>query len=163
MTGFVAAFTLKTESNLSLTAKELPEGITICSPMMVAGIAHIDGVLKQATEYWNRKIQLARNKSIDLLMRVTCQGQIAKAVELSKISRTNEVAVFGLAAKDSEIEEALASLETKFGAARSDDLLVLNEEKERYLKQVHSLPESLSTDQIVPILLERSVLLVFSK
>lgn len=164
LVGFAAEIKMRSESDLSNIAKGLPEGVTLCIPLLIAGLPHIEGVLKQAAEYWNRRLQLARNRSIDLLMRVTCQKQIADAVQLSGLARTSAVVVFGLVDPAFNVEAMLNDLLFKLGGAvAQEDLLVLADDKVRYLKKVHSLPEWIRTDQIVPILLERAVLLAFSK
>ncbi|MCL4519120.1 MAG: hypothetical protein M1587_07985 [Thaumarchaeota archaeon] len=163
MIGFAAGYGLREESDLTGFARNLPEGVTICSPLLVAGISHIEGILKQAAEYWNRKIQLARNKSIDLLMRISCRRQISEAVELSGLRKTSSLVAFGIVPTTKDVESLLKELSAKLGAERSDSLIDLNQEKIKFLREVHSLPEWMNEDQISPILLERSVLLVFSK
>ena len=164
LVGFATGIKIGSESYLSNTAKSLPEGVTLCVPLLIAGLPHVEGVLKQAAEYWNKRLQLARNRSIDLLMRVTCQRQIADAVQLSGLAKTSAVVVFGLVDPAFNVEGLVEDLLAKFGGAVEEEkLLLLDDDKVRYLKKVHSLPEWMRTDQIVPILLERAVLLAFSK
>ncbi|HKW04143.1 MAG TPA: KEOPS complex subunit Cgi121, partial [Nitrososphaerales archaeon] len=93
---FGAGFWFDGPKDLTQVAKDLEEGISICASKFIAGPRHLKNVLYQASEYWRRGKRLARNPSIDLLMRVLCESQISKAVELSQVSFAREIAVFGV-------------------------------------------------------------------
>jgi tRNA threonylcarbamoyladenosine modification (KEOPS) complex Cgi121 subunit len=160
----IACFDLDREFDLTSIARTLPEGIVICSPMLVAGREHIDGILNQAEALWFKGAALARNKSIDLLMRITCRNQISDAIALSGLSWTASLAMFGLVNSVDEVRDAEKSVSSFAGRLeRNDRSLLLDAKKMDYLKKLHSLPENLSADQIVVALKEKSVLLVFSK
>ena len=77
-----------------------------CDIEIIAGPEHIEGVLNQAAEYWDRNETLAKNRSIDLLMRITCKKQIIEAVSASGLSRTGAVAIFGYVGNESHIEKS---------------------------------------------------------
>lgn len=161
---FARGYRLSKALDLSDFAKRLHEGVVVCNPWMIAGVEHLQSVFIQAEEYWQRKQPLARNRSIDLLMRVTCQRQISDAVKGSGISKIDKLALFGLVESEDSIDESVSLLQNQVGEIkRSDSLLLLDKKKERYLKEFHNLPKSLSRNQLLVTLKEKSVLLAFSK
>ena len=93
---FAAAYSLDDFQNLTPLTSSLPDGVVLCDSEIVAGIDHVEQILFQASDYWQRKGKIARKKSIDLLMRITCQRQINDAIILSKISKTKSVVIFGI-------------------------------------------------------------------
>jgi len=162
--GFQMAYQLGGSFDVRSASKRLPESVIICSPIFVAGPDHIDGILSQAKEYWQRSETLARNKSIDLLMRITCQRQIADALTASGISNTDALAIFGLVKTETEIKDAVDIIRSVAkDMKRNDKLLSLDNEKQKFLQKFHTLPRWLSKDQLVVALKEKSVLLVLSK
>lgn len=162
--GFSAAYDLGGVQNLSSVAKELPEGTAICQPRMIAGFEHLQGILQQAREHWHRGQLLARNRSIDLLMRITCKRQISEAIVASGIERCDTIAIFGLVDSEAHAEQAMRIMESRVGSVqRRDELLLLTKDKEKYLKSLHKLPSTLSRDQLLSVLRENSALLIFSK
>ncbi len=160
--GFVQAFRFREYQDLSSFSKRLKEGITICSPKYIAGPEHVRRILVQANEYWKREITLARNRSIDLLMRITCQSQIASALKFSNLSHTKQIAIFGLSQSASDAEQSCSAI-ISLGAIRDDDLLRLTAVRKRFLSKFHNLPENYSVNKIIDYLEEESVLLAFSK
>jgi len=162
--GFAIAYRLKAHVDLREIAKQFPEGVVICSPNLIAGMTHVLDILTQAMEYWRRKEALARSKSMDLLMRITCRAQISEAVASSGISSTNSLALFGIAGNKTEFEKSVKIVESLGTAAeREDKLLAMNKEKSLFLRKFHNLPKLLGEDQVVVALKERSVLLIFAK
>jgi tRNA threonylcarbamoyladenosine modification (KEOPS) complex Cgi121 subunit len=162
--GFMTVYKLNDVFDLRKTAKNLPEGVVACLPKLIAGPDHIEAILIQAAEYWSRNETLAKNRSIDLLMRITCRRQIAEAVSASGISSTSEVAIFGCIDRESQAEESEqvirsmdANLETR------DDLLSVSKAKLDFLKEFQGLPEWFNEVQLLTALKEKSVLLVFDK
>ncbi|MHB1867562.1 MAG: KEOPS complex subunit Cgi121 [Nitrososphaerales archaeon] len=161
---FQMAYQMDGTFDVRSASKRLPEGVIICTPKLIAGQDHIDGILSQAKEYWLRGETLARNKSIDLLMRITCQRQISDAVIASGISNADALAIFGIVKTESEIKEGVEIIRSVAkDMIRSDDLLSLDNEKQKFLQKFHTLPSWLSKDQLVVALKEKSVLLVLSK
>ena len=161
---FLSAFELDSCSDLSMVAKQLPEGVAICSPKLVAGREHIVGVLNQAEAAWTQNIHLARNRSIELLMRNTCRNQISDAVVLSGLSKSKDIAMFGLVNDRDDADKARKIIEVNTGPLnRNDDLLLLNKTKTLFLKRLHRLPSSFDNSQLLTALREKSVLLVFAK
>jgi tRNA threonylcarbamoyladenosine modification (KEOPS) complex Cgi121 subunit len=142
-------------------ANNLSEGVVGCAYAYVAGIRHITGILDQALEYWARRIYIARNRSIDLLMRITCQPQISNALLASKAS-SKAIAVFGASTDEINEQEAVTVME-KAGGKRDDSLLQLTSDKVKFLRRFHNIPAHVPRDQIADLLAEKSVLLVFSK
>ena len=161
---FAGAFELSKALDLNPVTKELPEGVIICQPILIAGLEHLDGILLQASQHWKRGQFLARNKSIDLLMRVTCKRQISDAIAASGIKKTDNLAIFGLVDSEAVIENSMNVLKSHVGVLKvRDELLALSKSKEKYLKSFHRLPSWLSRDQLVSALKENSALLVLSK
>ena len=161
---FATAFKIRTVVDFTPITRELPEGVTICRPTIIAGFDHIEGILQQANQLWNRGQVLARNKSIDLLMRVTCKRQISDAIIASGITKTDSIAMFGIVDSESKIDESVRVINERFAPlGKNDDLLLLTNVKEKYLKKFHRLPTWLSRSQLLSVLKEYSALLVFSK
>jgi tRNA threonylcarbamoyladenosine modification (KEOPS) complex Cgi121 subunit len=131
---------------------------------MIAGIEHVEAILIQTKEYFDRNERLVRNGSLDILMRITCQKQISEAISASKIANTETVAILGLVNSEKDIESAIYRLYSTCKAAITDNsLLELNKEKATKLKQFHQLPGTLSRERLQTALQERSILLMFSK
>lgn len=161
---FLSAFELGSFHDLRTVAKQLPEGVVICSPNLVAGEEHIMGILNQAETSWTQNISLARNRSIELLMRITCRNQISEAVIISGLTRIKDIAMFGLVNDINAENSARKIIEEYSGHLnRNDDLLLLNKKKELYLKRLHKLPGDFTAIQLLVALKEKSVLLVFAK
>jgi tRNA threonylcarbamoyladenosine modification (KEOPS) complex Cgi121 subunit len=162
--GFMMGFRLNEAIDLQSVATRFPEGIVLCNPDLVAGTDHIMGVLNQAKEYWQRDESLARNRSIDLLMRITCKKQIAEAVASSRISKTNFVAIFGFAKTRTQIEKSEEIIRSiAKSSERDDEILSMNKKKLEYLKEFHKLPKWFDEAQLLIALNEKSVLLAFAK
>jgi tRNA threonylcarbamoyladenosine modification (KEOPS) complex Cgi121 subunit len=159
---FCRGYHFSHQTDLRKVVSQFPQGIVACSAFFVAGREHIDSLLVQTAEYWSRGFLVARNKSIDLLMRVTCQTQISKAIDASGIEKSRDVALFGLANNTCEIR-FVESLITESGGIRNDRLLNLNPKKVRFLKEIHSLPAWLQSERIANLLQEKAAILVFSK
>ncbi len=160
--GFGRAYRFSRETDLREVARQLPEGISVCSPSFIAGGVHLESVLVQSAECWSRRIFLARNRSIDLLMRVTCQDQISKALQASAIGNCREVALFGLARDSSDVAVADGMIQ-KLGGVRDDRLLHLDSNKAQFLRHFHSLPSLVEDDKIPELLQEKSAILVFAR
>ena len=157
---FRRAYRFPKTSDLRNLATRLPQGSVVCSPSLIAGKSHLDSILEQAAEYWARGMFLARNKSIDLLMRLTCQSQISKALEASAIASCNNVALFGLVRDSTGIANS-EKLMSELGEIRDDSLMDLNTNKIRFLHQFHSLPDWVEKEKIPQLLQEKSAILVF--
>ena len=165
-TGFASAWKLDKSRDLSEVTSSLPEGVTIFSTRISAGKKHLKGVLAQAAEGSIRGNLLARNKAIDLLMRLTAQSQIKEAVAISKISSTKTIGAFGFVPEDQDANAIVKQVEGSLGSSilrRDDSLLELNAAKVAYLRKIHSIPAGFPDSLIVEFLLEKSSLLVFSK
>lgn len=162
MFGFVRGFRFRQRQDCSTVAKMLEEGVAICAPKYIAGPEHVRRILIQASEYWRLEKKLARNKSIDLLMRITCQSQISSALKLSGVSYAKQLALFGLIENAREADRWCSRL-LAAGAIPDDSILKLTSERELFLKRFHDLPRWCMGSQIVDLLEEKSVLLVFSK
>ena len=162
--GFMTAYKLNGIFDLRATAKSLPEGVVACDIALIAGPEHVEGVLNQAAEYWDRNETLAKNRSIDLLMRITCEKQIIEAVSASGLSRTGAVAIFGYVGNESHIEKSEEIIRTfARDSEAKDELLSLGQERQNHLKEFHKLPVWLNRDQLLIALKEKSVLLIFAK
>ncbi len=162
--GFAQAYKSETALDFIPLVRKLPEKIVLCSPNLIAGKEHVRRDLFQAAMYWGRGISLARNKSLDLLMRISCQSQIEKAIELSGISETDRIAIFGLAASPRVFEASVSLLENYDSAIKRDDsFLELNFKKARFLRKLHNFPPSCSYEQLLVYLRERSVLLILDR
>ena len=99
-----------------------------------------------------------------LLMRITCQKQIADAVIASGISKTDAVAIFGFVKNESQINSIIEIIRSVAkDMKRGDDLLSLDREKQNYLETFHKLPRWLSKDHLLVALKEKSVLLALAK
>lgn len=160
--GFGRGYLFERPTDLTTISKSLPEGTAVCSSMFVAGIDHLEFVLRQAAEYWARGYFLARNRSIDLLMRITCQRQISRALEVSGVREISEVAVYGLSRGEASVSSSEEML-TELGAIRNDAKLELNPQKLSFLKKFHQLPEWVPRDRLALILQEKALGLVFEK
>jgi tRNA threonylcarbamoyladenosine modification (KEOPS) complex Cgi121 subunit len=160
--GFGRAYRFSKTKDLRKAVTGLPEGIAACSPSLIAGKRHLESVLIQSAEYWSRGIFLARNKSIDLLMRLTCQDQISRALQASAIDNCREVALIGLAKDDSDIAIS-ERLMSKLGGIRDDSLMDLDSNKMKFLLRFHSLPSWIEQDKIPQLLQEKSAILVFQR
>jgi tRNA threonylcarbamoyladenosine modification (KEOPS) complex Cgi121 subunit len=160
--GFGAAFKLEKKSDLSAVAKKMPERVAICNPILIAGFSHLEGVLRQASVSWNHRIELARNTSIDLLMRISGRRQIAEAIALSSLDKADRFAVFGMLDSEERISELFDMIGRLPGVmSRDDRLLLMDQTKRKRLLSIHSLPKWLGEDQLVTILREESVILPF--
>jgi tRNA threonylcarbamoyladenosine modification (KEOPS) complex Cgi121 subunit len=149
---------------LTTVAKEFPEGVVLCNPGRIAGIRHLEEILIQTREYWDRNLRIVRNGSLEILMRITCQGQISEAIDASQIADTEAVALLGLVASEKEIEASIERLYSICKSMMSDNsLLELTKEKAMKLRQFHRLPSSLTFDKLQTALQERSILLIFSR
>jgi tRNA threonylcarbamoyladenosine modification (KEOPS) complex Cgi121 subunit len=163
--GFTAAWGLSSVGSFTKATKLLPEGAVLFSPSLVAGLIHLQGVLVQAGHSWFRGTQLARNRSIDLLMRLTIRHQISEAVELSCIENTRRIAIAGLA----DDEQAAMSITKLFESRivspsqRRDSLLDMTLAKANFIRKLHSIPSRCRDSQIPSFLLESSALLALSK
>ncbi|HXQ92850.1 MAG TPA: KEOPS complex subunit Cgi121, partial [Nitrososphaerales archaeon] len=161
---FAIAFDLGRRYDLTAVAKEFPEGVVLCNPGLIAGIGHLEEILLQTKEYWDRNQRIVRNGSLEILMRITCQRQISEAIVASQIADTETVALLGFVASENEIE---ASIERLYSACKSivtdNSLLDLTREKASKLRRFHRLPSSLPLDKLQTALQERSILLIFSK
>ncbi len=131
---------------------------------MIAGIEHLEAILTQTKEYFDRNQRLVRNGSLEILMRITCQRQISEAIAASHIEDTERVAILGLVHSEREIETSIERLYSICETVVLDNsLLELNKEKAARLKRFHRLPSSLTMDKLQTALQERSILLMFSK
>jgi tRNA threonylcarbamoyladenosine modification (KEOPS) complex Cgi121 subunit len=161
---FAIAFDLGRPYDLTVVAKESSEGVVLCNPGLIAGIGHLEEILLQTKEYWDRNQRIVRNGSLEILMRITCQRQISEAIVASQIADTRSVALLGLVASDKEVE---ASIERLYSTCRSivtdNSLLEFTKEKATKLRRFHRLPSSLPLDKLQTALQERSILLIFSK
>lgn len=160
--GFAKAFRFRLCQDLSTVARGMEEGVAMCTPRYIAGSEHARRILIQADEYWKRDKKLARNKSIDLLMRITCQSQISTALKLSEVSDAKQMGLFGLVENSRDAERSASKL-LALGGIRDDSLLKLDPRKELFLKKFHNLPKWCTGNQVLDLLEEKSVLLVFSK
>jgi tRNA threonylcarbamoyladenosine modification (KEOPS) complex Cgi121 subunit len=161
--GFAAAFSWDDYQDLTSLTRSLPEGVVVCDSGIVAGVEHLEQILFQANDFWLRNGVIARKKSIDLLMRITCQRQINDAIALSKISETRSVVIFGIVKSLSVAEDSLLLLTSRYPAAKRNDALIeLDREKVKSLRELHNLPKSFGGDQVRVALKEKSALLVFS-
>jgi hypothetical protein len=96
-------------------------------------------------------------------MRITCQSQIDRAIETSGITRAKKVAVLGLMENQS-IDERISLIEEGIAPATHDDgVLEIDSNKKRSLARMHGLPSGCDNDQLVSLLEEKSVALVFGK
>lgn len=162
--GFYCAFDLGNKMNLAKIAEQLPKSVVLCTSKIIAGIEHVSAILDQTSESSKRGINLARNKSIELLMRITCQSQITEAITTSGITDINELAIFGFVGNESIFSDALHIIASNgIQLFRNDKLLSLTKEKAMRLKQLHSLPIGLSRDELLVSLKEKSALLVFDR
>jgi tRNA threonylcarbamoyladenosine modification (KEOPS) complex Cgi121 subunit len=148
--------------DLSGFAKKVKQGITLCDPRYIGGAEHVRVILVQANEYWRRGHALARNKSIDLLMRITCESQIEKALKISGLSGARHVSMFGLAESREDIEQSSSGL-ISIGASEDDSLLDLTMAKRKFLCKFHHFPFQCDKKTLVDYLAEKAVLLAFSK
>jgi tRNA threonylcarbamoyladenosine modification (KEOPS) complex Cgi121 subunit len=158
--GFGRAYEFPKRRDMRKITSRLPEGSVICSPSLIAGKSHLESVLIQSMESWSRGIFLARNRSIDLLLRMSCQNQISKAIQASALESCKTVALFGLALDDTMIEVS-ERLIRDLGGERNDTLLELDSKKVKFLRSFHTLPLSVDTNKIPELLQERSAILVF--
>jgi len=160
---FATAFRFANYLNLTSTAKNLPEGTVICNPRLIAGLEHVEAVLLQTREYWKRDERLARNGSIEILMRISCSSQISEALEASALNNVNKIALLGLTSSLKEADRIVKRFQSEpYLAVASPDLLGVDERKAIWLKKFHGLPQNLSDNQLRVALQERSVLLIFS-
>ncbi len=159
---FVRAYKFTRIVDLKSLAKRLPEGVLLCTPQIIAGPDHARGILIQASEYWKRQLPLARNRSIDLLMRISCSAQISEAIKASNLEETKAAALLGIVKDLAEIEAHEKRL-LELGAMRKDSLILLDRKKERFLRKYHSIPEFTPVEQFPTLLQEKAVLLVFDK
>lgn len=134
----------------------------LCSAKIVFGPEHAREILIQAAESWSRDLPLARNKSIDLLMRISCQSQITEAIKASELEKSRDIALLGLVKTVSEIQHIERGLFSK-GAKRKDSVILPNKRKENSLRKLHDFPESVSKDQLSYLLAEKAALLILDK
>lgn len=162
---FATSFTIGTKKqDLTSFAKTLPEGVVICDPALIAGVEHVEAVLLHTREYWRRNERIAKNGSIEILMRLTGKSQISEALEASGIRKAKSVAMLGLVSSEEAAEEILARLTSTFKSAVIDRRLIdLDPAKSGRLKKFHGLPDTLSDQELQIALEEKSVLLIFSR
>ena len=160
--GFAFAFKFAQETDLRQLSLSFEEGVAICAAKCVGGVEHAQRITIQARESWRRGIFLARNRSIDLLMRLTCQSQISTAVSISELDKIKEVALVGVTNGRNAIDRQ-TSLLLSAGASRDDSLLDLSDGKKEYLKKIHKLPKNCSDIQLLGFLEEKAALLALSK
>lgn len=159
--GFMMAFELARITDMRKIVEQIPESVVICTSNIIAGPEHVSAVLSQVQESSKRGKSLARNRSIDILMRITCRKQISEAIALSDVAKLDRLAVFGLVPKQSIVNDVQRILANEAGRIkREDDLLLLTKDKAAYLKKLHGLSESLTDDQLLVALREKSALLI---
>ena len=154
---FVRGYRFHGSVDLKEVASRLPQGIALCTPSLIAGEEHAKAVLTQAQEYWNRGLSLARNRSIDLLMRISCRSQIELAIKMSSIESAKKIAMLGIA-DSTGIEDAEHRL-SENGGKRNDSVISLHKGKEKFLRRTQEIPDSINTDQFSSWLAEKSILL----
>jgi tRNA threonylcarbamoyladenosine modification (KEOPS) complex Cgi121 subunit len=161
---FAASFRLNSRTDLREFAESLPEGVVLCDPSIIAGVEHLEAILLQTREYWDRGERLVRNGSIEILMRLASKSQILEAVESSGIENTSCVTILGLVSSEVEVEHTIKRFLSTFGWPVEDaGLIDLDKEKASKLKKSHGLRPSLSNRELQTALCEGSVLLMFSK
>jgi tRNA threonylcarbamoyladenosine modification (KEOPS) complex Cgi121 subunit len=160
--GFLRAYKFVQVKNLKDTASKLTEGIALCSPKLLGGKDHAKLVLIQALEYWKRNQSLARNRSLDLLMRISCTSQIESAIDMSSLDVAKKVAVIGLAENAEIIEEVERALKD-MGGLRDDRLFALGKSKELFLRKIHKIPDIVKSDHVADWLAEKSILLALER
>ncbi len=161
---FLRGYHVESKIDLRPVTKRFKEGIVLCSADLVAGPMHVRRISVQAWEYWRRGYNLARNKSIDLLMRVTCQSQIASATRLSNLIGPGRVVLFGIVQNKEDAEEAEEILIKFEGGIRRDDAVSrLTREKASKLRNLHKIPFSCTKEMLINLLQEKSILLSFEK
>lgn len=162
--GFMMAFELSKTVDARRIVEQIPESVVVCTPKIIAGPEHVAAVLSQVKESSRRGISLARNRSIDMLMRITCRKQISEAIALSEVEKTDRLAIFGLVTKQSIVNDVQRILSNEAGEiGRADDLLLLTRDKAGYLKKLHGLSESLTDNQLLVALKEKSALLILDR
>lgn len=162
--GFAVGYDLPKTTDLSQLAKRLPLSVVLCTPRIIAGNQHVYSVLSQAQESTKRGTLLARNRSIDLLMRITCRSQISEAIDMSEISMADKLSIFGFLRDESEMDAMDRRLRGAAGEiVRNDRLLLLTKDKAKFLKRLHKLPARLNDDQLLVALSERSALLILDR
>ena len=162
--GFMMAFELARTMDMRRIVEQIPESVVVCTPKIIAGPEHVSAVLSQAQESSKRGISLARNRSIDMLMRITCRKQISEAIALSEVAKTDRLTVFGLVPNQSIVNDVQGILNNEADEFnRSDGLILLTKDKAAYLKKLHGLSESLTDDQLLVALKEKSALLVLDR
>ncbi len=157
--GFCSGYKFTTTKNLKEAAANFPQGIAICSSQLVAGASHVEWILRQAAESWVAGLSLANNKSIDLLMRISCQRQITKALEASSLGNVSEVVVFGLCKSQGSLDTVEEKL-IELGGLPNDNIINHDQKRLKFLKEFHGLPDWIISDQLPWLLVEKSAGLV---
>ncbi|MHB8699799.1 MAG: hypothetical protein ACYC7D_02125 [Nitrososphaerales archaeon] len=159
--GFAAGLKFDSQRDFSKVTSFLSEGTILCHSQLCAGLPHIKRIFLQALTSWENGIELARNKSLDLLARVTLRPQISEAIKVSQISRTNTLAFLGIAKDASEASSSYNRFLDLIGdkVIRDDSLLNLNISKIEYLTGLHGLDSPANAFSIESQLVEMSSLL----
>lgn len=127
--------------NVSKIAELLPETTIACDSYLLAGVEHIRLVILQAITSWEQGMLLARNKSLDLLMRFTAKQQISEAIKASNLQDTRQVFLGGVAASEEEACERYNTFRSSIpqNATREDSLFDLTDEKKVSIVKLHQL------------------------
>jgi hypothetical protein len=104
-------------------------------------------------------LSLANNKSIDLLMRISCQRQITKALAASGLGNVGEVIVFGLCKYGESLDTAEEKL-VDLGGLLTDDIINLDSRRLNFLLKFHGFPNWITSSQLPDLLVEKSAGLV---
>lgn len=138
--------------NLSKIAESLPEATIASDPKLLAGVEHIKLVILQAITSWDQGIVLARNKSLDLLMRFTSKKQISEAIKASNLQDTKQISLVGVTTSEDEACDRYNAFRSSLpkNASRDDSLLDLTEAKKATIVKLHQL----KTDRMLVLKLQ---------
>jgi len=138
--------------------------IQIINAKFVAGLDHVRKIAFQVLIDMQRKSLLVKKEDLHLLMKMTCQDQIDRAIKVGGlINGSIDVVVIGLGKKKA-IEAVSQTLNELFGS-ESNEVILLLPSRQKFLMSFHKIPRDLIVRlekrgrDITDILVEKAALL----
>ena len=98
-------FCLRCDRPVDRGALERHKGLQIIDSSNVAGREHIEFALKEAESAFEEGVNLSRNPLVEVVVRVSAQKQISKALELFGLKDSREIIAIGDKLPDGFVEE----------------------------------------------------------
>ncbi len=142
---------------------------------LIAGREHLWFAGRNALISFNGRGRKSKSLAVELLLYVSCQGQISKAIQLLGVNkRDRRVALAALSESKDALEKLAEIAKSRISGKLSDDLLeIRSEEKAGELRRVYGItsreleasrfPEETQLDVLKRLVIERSALVAVER